>query len=65
MVPWLEAPATAPMEGTEDAGTKIFFMSQHQTYFIYSYDDSRNNYIDNEVALDYNAGFQSLIAGLI
>lgn len=28
------------------------------------YTDSRSNYINNEVACDYNAGFQSAIAGL-
>ena len=29
-----------------------------------SYTDDRNNYINNEVACDYNAGFQSAVAGL-
>ncbi|ESO91444.1 hypothetical protein LOTGIDRAFT_153886 [Lottia gigantea] len=29
-----------------------------------SYQDSRQNYINNEVATDYNAGFQSAVAGL-
>ncbi|CAC5418200.1 E3.2.1.4 [Mytilus coruscus] len=28
------------------------------------YKDDRNNYINNEVACDYNAGFQSAVAGL-
>ena len=28
------------------------------------YVDDRNDYIGNEVALDYNAAFQSLLAGL-
>ncbi|XP_071145715.1 endoglucanase G-like [Mytilus edulis] len=28
------------------------------------YTDDRNNYINNEVACDYNAGFQSAVAGL-
>jgi len=28
-----------------------------------SYTDNRNNYISNEVACDYNAGFQSAVAG--
>ncbi|KAK7093281.1 uncharacterized protein [Littorina saxatilis] len=28
------------------------------------YEDSRNNYVNNEVANDYNAGFQSAVAGL-
>jgi len=28
------------------------------------YTDSREDYVGNEVALDYNAAFQSLIAGL-
>lgn len=28
------------------------------------YTDSRSNYINNEVACDYNAGFQSAIAGM-
>lgn len=27
------------------------------------YSDDRNNYINNEVACDYNAGFQSAVAG--
>merc|ERR1739842_112355 len=27
--------------------------------------DKRNDYIENEVTLDYNAGFQSLLAGLL
>ncbi|XP_033764174.1 endoglucanase G-like [Pecten maximus] len=30
-----------------------------------SYTDSRGNYINNEVACDYNAGFQSAVAGLM
>ncbi len=29
------------------------------------YSDDRNNYIDNEVAIDYNAGFSSTLAGII
>ncbi|XP_055958362.1 endoglucanase A-like [Patella vulgata] len=29
-----------------------------------SYQDSRQNYINNEVATDYNAGFQAAVAGL-
>ena len=29
------------------------------------YEDRRNNYIDNEVAMDYNAGCQTLFAGLL
>ncbi|XP_069111328.1 endoglucanase E-4-like [Argopecten irradians] len=29
-----------------------------------SYTDSRTNYVNNEVACDYNAGFQSAVAGL-
>lgn len=28
------------------------------------YNDKRNDYIENEVTLDYNAGFQSVLAGL-
>ena len=28
------------------------------------YVDDRNDYVGNEVALDYNAAFQSLLAGL-
>ncbi|KAK7471381.1 hypothetical protein BaRGS_00035987 [Batillaria attramentaria] len=28
------------------------------------YKDSRNNYVNNEVACDYNAGFQTAVAGL-
>ena len=28
------------------------------------YNDDRNDYIENEVTLDYNAGFQSVLAGL-
>ncbi len=28
------------------------------------YEDDRTNYNTNEVALDYNAGFQSLLAGI-
>ena len=27
--------------------------------------DKRNDYIENEVTMDYNAGFQSLLAGLL
>jgi hypothetical protein len=30
-----------------------------------SYTDSRSDYISNEVATDYNAGFQSAVAGLL
>lgn len=30
-----------------------------------SYVDDRQDYVKNEVALDYNAGFQSAIAGII
>lgn len=30
-----------------------------------SYVDDRLDYVKNEVALDYNAGFQSAIAGMI
>lgn len=29
------------------------------------YDDLRSDYIKNEVATDYNAGFQSAIAGVL
>ena len=29
-----------------------------------NYEDARDNYINNEVACDYNAGFQSAIAGI-
>ena len=29
------------------------------------YNDDRSNYVQNEVALDYNAGFQSAVAGLV
>ncbi|XP_057291488.1 uncharacterized protein LOC130614105 [Hydractinia symbiolongicarpus] len=29
------------------------------------YEDRRNNYVTNEVALDYNAGFQSALAALL
>jgi len=29
------------------------------------YEDDRENYVSNEVALDYNAGFQSAVAGLL
>ena len=29
------------------------------------YQDDRNNYQCNEVALDYNAGFQAAVAGII
>ena len=28
------------------------------------YNDDRTNYVENEVAMDYNAGFQGLVAGL-
>ncbi len=31
----------------------------------YSYEDDRNNYISNEVALDYNAGFSGALAKMI
>ena len=30
-----------------------------------SYDDNRNNFIQNEVATDYNAGFTGALAGLV
>lgn len=30
-----------------------------------SYVDDRGDYVKNEVALDYNAGFQSAVAGMI
>jgi len=29
------------------------------------YSDDRNNHIQNKVAIDYNAGFQSALAGII
>lgn len=29
------------------------------------YDDNRNNFIQNEVATDYNAGFTGALAGLV
>ena len=29
-----------------------------------NYEDKRGDYIMNEVAMDYNAGFQSAVAGL-
>jgi endoglucanase len=29
-----------------------------------SYTDKRDDYVHNEVAMDYNAGFQSAVAGL-
>jgi len=28
------------------------------------YEDSRKDYVHNEVAMDYNAGFQTAVAGL-
>ena len=28
------------------------------------YNDKRDDYIENEVTLDYNSGFQSVLAGL-
>lgn len=28
------------------------------------YNDDRGDYVENEVAMDYNAGFQGLVAGL-
>lgn len=30
-----------------------------------NYSDNRDNYQQNEVAVDYNAGFQSAVAGLV
>ncbi len=30
-----------------------------------NYDDHRDDYIKNEVATDYNGGFQSAVAGLL
>ena len=30
-----------------------------------SYNDARNDYVMNEVALDYNSGFQMAVAGLL
>lgn len=30
---------------------------------IDNYEDKRSNYVQNEVALDFNAGFQSALAG--
>ena len=32
---------------------------------ILSYNDARNDYVMNEVALDYNSGFQMAVAGLL
>jgi endoglucanase len=29
-----------------------------------NYNDDRTNYVSNEVATDYNAGFQGAVAGL-
>jgi hypothetical protein len=29
------------------------------------YKDERNDYVQNEVALDYNAGFQSAVAAFV
>lgn len=30
-----------------------------------SYEDRRDDYVKNEVTTDYNAGFQSAVAGLL
>ena len=32
--------------------------------FNFQFNDQRDDYVENEVTLDYNAGFQSLAAGL-
>ena len=32
---------------------------------VLSYNDARNDYVMNEVALDYNSGFQMAVAGLL
>jgi len=32
--------------------------------FFIQYNDDRGDYVENEVATDYNAGFQGLVAGL-
>ena len=32
---------------------------------LLSYNDARNDFVMNEVALDYNSGFQMAVAGLL
>ena len=32
---------------------------------VSSYNDARNDFVMNEVALDYNSGFQMAVAGLL
>ena len=33
--------------------------------YLPSYNDARNDFVMNEVALDYNSGFQMAVAGLL
>ena len=33
--------------------------------YLLSYNDARNDFVMNEVALDYNSGFQMAVAGLL
>lgn len=39
--------------------------SHHHHATTTSYNDQRNDYVMNEVALDYNSGFQMALAGLL
>ena len=47
-------------------GTRPSFANlRAPTIYVLSYNDARNDYVMNEVALDYNSGFQMAVAGLL
>ena len=46
---------------------KVFHIDCLSSPIVYlpSYNDARNDFVMNEVALDYNSGFQMAVAGLL
>ena len=69
--------ASCPVNAWEPCGWNEFYSSNPNPHVLYGalvggpqsqysddIADKRDDYIENEVALDYNAGFQSLLAGL-
>ena len=46
---------------------KVFHIDCLNSPIVYllSYNDARNDFVMNEVALDYNSGFQMAVAGLL
>ena len=42
-----------------------YLMFSSPIVYLLSYNDARNDFVMNEVALDYNSGFQMAVAGLL